>query len=67
MTGRLFRRGEVSSDDELTPSRLLPSFRFTLQKGTESSALTNCITVNEGDLGGAQFVRVNRRFLLGVK
>ena len=52
------------------PSLLSPSpflSRFRLEKGTESTALSNCLIVNDLDFGGAQYVRVNRQYFLAVK
>lgn len=62
------RDGRRSESDELTPlSRCSLLSRFRLEKGTESTALSNCLIVNDLDFGGAQYVRVNRQFFLAVK
>jgi hypothetical protein len=38
-----------------------------LEKGSAATALTNCLMVNEQDLGSTPYVRVNRQYFLGTK
>lgn len=41
--------------------------RFRLEKGSAATALTNCLMVNEQDLGSVPYVRVNKQYFLGTK